>query len=389
MPTNTGTAVITCAECEKRQTVEVFKTYDSSYYCSACWNTLFTTCDNCDEPTPIDETRDSMCEACYEESHSVCDNCNEGCHNNEMYSTQGSGRVCRSCYENDYISCIRCDEIIRDDHAYYNGDGSDAYCESCFNNRVSRYVIRDYAYNPEFKLEKMKWENTVYLGIELEINTRNAPEEHAEKFKKWLTKNKMADYFYFKHDGSLTKGYEILTHPFTLQARHDKLDWYKVMKYLRRSGASSYESGECGLHVHVSKNQLTRLDVAKMKLFFAKAKTQIERFSRRDNFHYCRIESFGVSDLLTAMKTESDHERYVAINDYTNKGTVEFRVFRGTLNEKRFISSMQFCEAMCYFVKENGTGSLNSPTAWNIFKQWLKKSNRYGTLERHLLKRGI
>lgn len=286
----------------------------------------------------------------------------------------------------------------------YRGGEEHLLCEECIVHVRRDEYIKSHGFNPQrFKFthgdkERSMLKAPIYYGTELEINTEGEPGYHAMRFEKWLKSHSMDRYFYFKRDGSISQGYEIVTHPMTAKARHELIDWKAICQYLRDTKASSEESGECGLHIHASRDLLSNRDIAKMKYFFYSNRHSIHKLSRRVNYRYCQIEEFSVRDkrLLSGWKKSNflntipdSGNRYSAVNLHTGKSTVEFRVMRGTLDHKRLIASFQMVDALIHFAKLHSLLSQDTAYSWVTFKKWLRDANQYNHLESYLTKEGI
>ena len=80
--------------------------------------------------------------------------------------------------------------------------------------------------------------------------------------------------------------------------------------------------------------------------------SEIVKFSRRtqDNLNRwaARYATISATSEETYKKAKDRHMgRYVAVN-LENSNTVEFRLFRGTLNYKTFIATLQFVDEICF-----------------------------------------
>ena len=90
------------------------------------------------------------------------------------------------------------------------------------------------------------------------------------------------------------------------------------------------------------------------------------------------IESENISDVLTL----STGDRYNAIN-ITNRDTIEFRLFRGTLNYKTLSATIEFVKL---FSEWAGNATLEQALNYTIFD--LTK-NASDNLKKYIAKRGI
>lgn len=357
-------------------------------------DSLFVPCDGCGYKFKLknlkEEPHGLYCQKC-RDTWMRCGECGD------VYPTKFMTRVsgkelCCACLDEDYVVCNLCQEYVSDDEIVDVEEGQ--YCHACHEIRELDGQIHDYSYTPRLKFHGMDWETRGFMGVELEINTMIPATDHTRMFKAYLKEIGAENFFYFKRDGSINGGYEIVTHPFTLQTSHRSIPWRKILKWLRENHARSYETGECGLHVHVSADGITRLDEAKLKMFMSRCHDEVVRFSKRKSLRYCQIEGFGLGELQAFVRNKyRQPDRHVAVNTSNDKGTVEFRIFRGTLSYERFMASLQFSEAVCRFVQDHGVASIcgvgGRKTTWGLFRDWLHAKGTYQLLENYLIKEKI
>lgn len=88
----------------------------------------------------------------------------------------------------------------------------------------------------------------------------------------------------------------------------------------------AWKGGKCGLHLHINRKSVK----SKKNLFrfFLTYKEVFQTLSGRINTYYC---SFGDYELERNFYNPSYASRYSALN-FKNKSTIEFRLWRGTLN---------------------------------------------------------
>ena len=145
-------------------------------------------------------------------------------------------------------------------------------------------TIRNPNYKPSrFKKCKMLWENTLYMGVELELEKDPSCEadisDTTVNLNSILTKLKN-NIFYYKRDSSLTsKGIEMVSHPFTLQYAHNKLKLKRIFNVIKEMKLQ--DTDNCGLHIHLNKKFFTKKELYKLRLFFSINHPKIIKFSRR------------------------------------------------------------------------------------------------------------
>jgi len=188
-----------------------------------------------------------------------------------------------------------------------------------------------------------------FFGVELEVAVDENLERRASYAKKVL--NLFNGFVITKHDGSIVdrtgkvNGFEIATIPASRDTHYKK--WNYFFDNLPK-GMKSYDTQTCGLHIHCSRKPLTQLTIAKMLLFVNSRENAkfITIIAGRGANRFCKIQDKKLGDCRRA------RDRYEALN-LTNKGTVEFRIFRGTLKRESLFKSLEFCDALVHFCKEN------------------------------------
>jgi len=245
----------------------------------------------------------------------------------------------------------------------------------------------------KWKYLKMKWENTLYMGMELEMECDMRIPRPAERsditsmlltrLEEVLVKLRRTNHFYVKYDGSLTCGVEVVTHPFTLQYAHSKLKLTELASYLHSSESGFITSRNTGLHVHLTKQFFTGYELRKMRAFFKINYTPyLLKFGQRKyNTSYGRLnDTFTAKQFLTAKASTIEsigRESCFAINNNMSP-TVEIRLFQSSTNPKRIKAILQFCDALSYYVKEVSLATvLNKNISWATFLEWCKTQNRY------------
>lgn len=339
-----------------------------------------------------------VCKSCLEQDSRYfrCPDCNEWFDENvEYYTSTRNGRVCEHCSLN-YVECAACGNGVRiDDSQTVNGY---TLCENCAE-REKRKAIHNYGYKPapKFKVGSTHDQfdtdvniKELLMGVELEIDKGDDDAGCANEIV-----NTVQD-VYCKHDGSLDRGVEIVSHPCTLQYHLTTLGWDKISEIARKYNFSSHNAKTCGLHVHVGRRQLENetgeeTTAAKLVLATVRHWDNMVKFSRRLssqlNWAECNKpwldEAYTEGELIrAALDTESDG-RYQAVN-LCNENTVEFRIFRGTLEVNTIKATLEFVSNMCLYCKEH--------TAFEVMNsQWedIAYYKEYPELYDYLEERGI
>lgn len=323
---------------------------DDYYYCSGCGELVYQ-----DELT-YTENETYYCQNCSSHWY-YCDDCDRYFDVDyvERYHTENDDYVCESCYYDHYVSCDSCGIAVYTDDYYYDEEYENYYCERCWNNRP-RHAINGYYYKPT-PIFYGNSDKNLFTGIELEIeNKGNCDKQDIANY----VINKLNDVVYCKTDGSLSNGFEIVSHPFTLDfLKTNRNIVKKTMQYLIDNDFRSDETRTCGLHVHVSRKALGNSkeiqdeNIKKLFLFFETYKTEICKISRRNGNNYAYFMSDNIDQENKKKKYEclsleyikkyndNNHDRYKVIN-LCNSNTIEIRIFKGTLNFNTFMATLEF-----------------------------------------------
>jgi hypothetical protein len=350
---------------------------DKCYDCGKCF------CDDC-----LKE-----CEAC---DHKLCSNCQNECNQCGEVHCSDCLSECNGCGNS---VCSRCLGRCSDCGDYYCSDCLN-YCDECDNHHCNeckcdchedvdlhsyhRYPeIKNYTAKAEWEFVKQPWENTTFLGIELEISF---PHDNKDSFFK-VTKEKLNGLCFWKHDGSIDEteeaigpGGELVVTPHTYQS-HRKLNWKEILEAFSGAGGISYDAKSCGIHIHTNRDNLTKRDMDKLRAFFVMHYPFILKFSRRTPSHLKNYAFIPDVDQLERWnKNPLCMDRHVCLN--LTEDTLEFRIFRGTLNPTRFRACLQFVDAMINFVKTHSYAACKGTNAVKYFKEHNK--GRYALLNKYI-----
>lgn len=385
-----------CVNCEGNIPEEEIMSHGEDIYCEDCFHELFTECERCGDVSEKDETyvvdHEVWCEYCYREFSAECDECNEVVHIDDTvcddYIT-----VCAHCAQY-FERCDECYTLIReDDNIIRTSDA--CYCEDC----MPLNEILNYETKPKPRFYSLNEETSKFLGVELEVE--NVRDEWSNS---WIVNGvyeKVNGELYFKHDGSLDDGFEIVSHPCTLEYHTKKLGWENVFSYLVQKGCRSHDTGTCGLHIHVSRKHFgntiaeQEAHIAKLLYLFEKFWEEITIFSRRTPSQLDRwAKRYLASDESLECLHEPEKEllyrakswgKYFAIN-LEHSHTIEFRVFRGTLKYNTFVATLQFVDVITDLVVARRTRDIQN-LSWEEFADLLRVHSR--ELEQYMRERGL
>ena len=391
----TGDTVYICDECLENYTLcddcgDYFSkdadsyliTKDGDYICQYC-SEHYNYCAHCEEyvhedyiHTVIksDGSEEFWCESCCESAAYVCDDCGEYTSYNAGDSTTC---LCESCSDNWY-RCDECGELFPYDDMYYCEEDDNRYCESCYSNRPP---VHAYSYEPELMFIRDEDDDLdsvshpLYMGFELECGGATSSEcKDAANDIESLGKD-----IYLKSDGSIPEyGFEIVSHPMTLSV-HENAGWDDVLTSAVSNGLRSHDLGPsaCGLHVHASRNFMRAERWVILDWFVSKHKTVFEKIARREETHWAEFKAPAPTAHLKDAYGRSS-SRYQAVN-FSNRNTVEFRMFRGTLKYETFIATLEIVDALVRWAKQVHVADIISDKKGfcTFTKYIIKNSNRY------------
>ena len=315
------------------------------------------TCCHCGQEHPLENRvmvgDDALCERCANEETVICSRCGERVYRDDNAGDENTP-LCQPCYDRHYTSCERCGRIIHVDDAYYEDDDEDdPLCYDCHTHARRNKMIEDYYYKPE---PLFRGDGSRYFGVELEIDGAGEDDASARKVMEIANGNGLEN-LYCKHDGSLDDGFEMVTHPMTLEYHMKEMPWAKILQEAIHLGYTSHQAQTCGLHVHVNRNAFGDTEesqdavIARILYFFEKNWEELLKFSRRTPRQLERWAArYGYKDqpkeLLDHAKKGYHGGRYTSVN-LTNTDTIEFRIFRGTLKYNTLIATLQLLDRIC------------------------------------------
>lgn len=300
---------------------------------------------------------DSLCLSCYEQESCHCDGCEQNYYNDHARYFECSNRCyCESC-EHQYISYCEDHDIEYD---------SSEYCERCdsegyYDDEDDESIIKNYSYKVEQEFYQLPNEQTkLFYGIEVETEIRKNFDkfEVAEDVLNLFKDNQVI----LKEDSSIgNNGFEIVSNTATFNYHKTKL-WENFFGSDIRDKLRSFHAKNTGLHIHCSKEFYTKADIGKIVVFLNLPYNSrfITNFAGRNYNQYCKRDKFK------KITNYESNERFEALN-LTNRNTIEFRIFKGNLQENSFFRYLEFVDCLSYFVKQTSFKT-NSLKYWHLIK---------------------
>ena len=320
-------------------------------------------CDVCGKLHPVLELTefddDLLCGACLQTDTVRCQRCGE-----RIWADDNAGDentpLCQSCYDRYYTTCEDCGRVIHQDDAYYQSDDDyEARCYACHTRHRDNRCIHDYYSKPE---PIFYGQGSRYFGVELEIDEAGESERNALTLCNLV--NNPDELIYIKHDGSLDDGMELVTNPMTLEFHLNQMPWSALLEKAKDLGYRSHQAKTCGLHVHVNRTAFGETEeeqdecIARVLYFFEKHWEELLKFSRRTQSQLKQwADRYGLKEHPKEIldHAKGNYERYTCVN-LTNRSTIEFRLFRGTLKFNTVAATLQLLDRICdvalYFTDE-------------------------------------
>jgi hypothetical protein len=269
-----------------------------------------------------------------------------------------SYNYCSYCADR-YLSRCSCGELKHKDS------------RDCAVCKAEYTGLNDYNYKPikqryhiaalELKQKKSK---PLFFGFELEVESGNSRLENREVMAHLVKEKIGSRYVYCVTDGSLHNGIEIVSYPFTWDwyKKEGGIDkWNKLLLFLKQKewGADKYPN--CGIHIHSTKAVWTSFQIYKLVQFIYNPinRSFIYDVAGREPNRYCQITE---TDTMSAVKIAKDkknvnasHYNLLNLNNKagSNGHTIEFRMFKSTLEPLYFHSNIEFVQAIYNFTRDN------------------------------------
>lgn len=375
-------SLIPCAYCgDEHPLSEMVQIGENDeYFCPACAPDILL-CEDCgctmhlDDACPVhvnpsDDCGYCVCDDCFNARYGTCTECGDHFRNDFLEEADGH-LYCPDCFADNFAHCAECDEVVYLEDAFYDEDTGDYLCPSCQAERRGTGILSyhsDLRPSLEFFHSPVEFPNPLYFGVELEVDEGGEDHDNAAAILDKLG----TQYAHAEHDGSLSRGFEIISQPFTLKFYREVLSqrYADAMAEASSLGYKSHDTTTCGLHIHVGRDGLGKDDserdetITKIWILMYRFRSQLVALSRRRQTQLDRwaalptLEDLGdlnqeplqsqlLPDLKLKLKQNGVSCRYKALN-LTNRNTIEFRMFRGTLKHSTFTATLQLVHNICY-----------------------------------------
>ncbi len=296
----------------------------------------------------------------------------------------GTEWYCTKCSAKDSIAallatiwtCGHCGQMhIKHEYPFKGANGR-IKCGPCYSDFMVR-AKTELAWNANILDYLMPFKppaSKLQFGIELEVQVAHTVNINR---KIEMIRGLLPDFVICKHDGSLLKregwlGFEIVSVPATVEEH--KQQWPKLLD--TKHGLYSWKTGDCGMHVHITKAALTNLQIGRMVSFVNSPDNGalIMLVAGRHSTVYSTILDKKITDGCTVIRDRyenrlvagpahqtGDHnfDRRQAVN-LINPNTVEIRIFRGNMRPESFFKNLEFVEALVAFCRDASNSGLTT-----------------------------
>jgi hypothetical protein len=315
------------------------------------------------------QTISQVCAHCMTSQITECVSCTRNVRRTDSYAHLNTGNVCMGCVGGYVTGSGHAWDVCGRHGTAYRPEMEELTC--CDPNAT----IHPYSYKPT---ARYKGEGPLYLGAEIEISTHDisASANVAGKGFKGLV--------YLKDDGSVSSGFEMVSHPLSFGYWANEFPWDTFAK-LRESGA--YEHRSCGIHVHASRAGFSGpAHQHKWLAFFDRNQQMIEKVARRSGSSYARFGQLSPRDKkVIALRKNGEHagyfQRYSAVN-VNNEHTYEVRIFATSLDANVVFSAISFVSATIEYTRQlKGRDVMKSGgMTWDGFRAYVESQPQYATL---------
>lgn len=410
-----------CDRCGTLTATDDLSKVDGDNWCSECVDYHACWCDHCNDyhdysgfAAVVVDWRgctEDWCEGCVDEYATRCEDCDtlfdpDSCGASlDMYDGE-TRDVCPSC-EDNYYRCDDCGDYVSGDRVI-SDDYGDTYCPNCARDNSPDLQGYGHTYADDFFSVHMDPTPALYMGIELETEpTDGRPGALATEVCDAGGRERLC----CKYDGSLENGCEIVTQPMT-PAYHLTSDmWPAVLEACREHGTTSHDNRRCGLHVHVSRSyfghgyeadtrictldRLIQTHSEEWRRFARRTVGQLDQWAAIETPEALGIEPTDAPAIKREKwgKQKSRCSRYRALN-LTNFATVEFRLWRGSLNPETLRATIEATAALAIVAHDVHDAEAVEGWSWGVLKRELVNAlGRYGLpsddLTAYLTRRGL
>ncbi|WP_280454298.1 hypothetical protein [Nocardia brasiliensis] len=299
---------------------------------------------------------DPVCESCVD-LYDRCHDC--GRLEDDSVYVQGGHHVCQRCRDECYRECPACDTVI-----HYDDD----YCTDCTSPHDQ---IHRCSYRPT---PRFHGTGPLFVGMELEINTPS----HVLAQAADTALDHLGDLGYLKEDGSIDCGFELVTHPMSLDYALTHFPW-PLLNRLRLLGC--HTDSEVGIHVHLSRAGFdSPAHIYRWLKFVYRNENPVTRLARRRST-WAKFSEDARAMAFDAAHGERCCPRYQAIN-VRPTDTFEMRIFASSLKPQQVQAALGFAAGSVEYTRTLTAADITRRRGWewSAFTTWLRTRPQYSPL---------
>lgn len=358
-------------------------------------------CDCCGDIHHEDSARDAyneqvICEDCADDQYIWSDSMNtyiycddafyyNDCCDNPVHYECKSQYGWRSQVTDNWYSDNKERLETEDGYYYAEGEQDDLYWCSTddgwyfYRDNMPEGLIRGYHKRPELKFFG---EGPKFFGLELECDGSDA--DGSEDDVRAIFKNHM-DRFYFNSDGSLSHGFEAITHPMS-PSEMLKIDWEQITNEMENRYYDN-DRDTAGIHIHISRRFFyEEKNIGRLVRMFSENYGDMIKFAHRPEHKAAdwakRVRGTTRQYAIDWYENASRAGRYTAVN-LQNDETVEIRLFHSLASRQHIMACIQLTDVL------TDMANLDRYTfGWDIVNKRAKDKG-YTELQEQLLNVGL
>ena len=344
-------------ECSVCDTViepdDVFQVEPDQQVCGDC----VRVCERCSDTGTTDDNYNEVdgnaiwCENCTSRYSNFCNRCEEFSSGSTSYIADRGDYWCEYCAGDNADYCDDCDNY---------------YADGCSDCSTEPDTIHDYSYRPDLIFHTTDKDERLFFGMEIEVECRDGTYDPA------MYAGRLEDYdlAYLKNDGSLSDGFEIVTHPMTHDFfKNEATEFWDTLKVLREQyRVMTWGAKTTGIHIHISRtgfkggphmHRFLNLVYSNEGLFSTIAGRESSRWAKFDDVQQAKPNGVDENGYRTYKSYRSykdkifngSHtDRYSAVNTQ-NHGTLELRIFKSSTKPERIKGYMDLAHASVEYTR--------------------------------------
>jgi len=300
-----------------------------------------------------------ICPNCYTAQFVACKACGKRDNKAKNWQhTPQNGIWCKECFDKVFKLCKTCARAVTEEQL--DDDG----CDYCQKEAINRW---DFKPSPVFitasePLVKRPGKDP-FFGIELEVEMKEDFKELTNRIARRFA-NDVQGFAYLKADGTITNGFEVVSHPGNYEWWHAKDNpLFKSLRKLSKT-CESYWAQNCGLHVHISKDSFkNNFHQAKFISFILDNPLFMAFIAERYQKDQAPISTPMAKDPFGAACGEFNGNRHTAVNIWDHNGhvapyTIEVRIFKGNMKPSRILKDIEYLQAIFDFTMSEASGGI-------------------------------